>query len=128
VGYWLFTWNIIYNLKLKTIMEKSKVVLTLTFSPTIYKWYTILVQNVNIERFIKISGHQMSTSSSSIIAFLAWTTFDALHQCLISCYTICPDTDILKNKVDESFCFGLCTHGYFLPWLVVDICRKWKAF
>jgi hypothetical protein len=37
-------------------------------------------QNVTIERFIRISCHQMSTSSSSIIEFLAWTPFDALPQ------------------------------------------------
>jgi hypothetical protein len=41
---------------------------------------------LTIEKFKRISGHEMSTSSSSLAAFLAWTPFDALHQCL-SCLT-----------------------------------------
>jgi hypothetical protein len=41
---------------------------------------------LTIEKFKRISGHQMSTSSSSLAAFLAWAPFDALHQCL-SCLT-----------------------------------------
>jgi hypothetical protein len=32
---------------------------------------------LTIEKFIKISGHQMSTISSSLAAFLAWTPLDA---------------------------------------------------
>jgi hypothetical protein len=35
---------------------------------------------LTIENIIRIFGHQMSTSSSSLAAFLAWTPFDALHQ------------------------------------------------
>jgi hypothetical protein len=34
---------------------------------------------LTIEKFIRISGHQMSTSSSLLAAFLTWTPFDALH-------------------------------------------------
>jgi hypothetical protein len=36
---------------------------------------------LTIEKFIRIFCHHMSTSSSSLSAFLAWTPFDALHQC-----------------------------------------------
>jgi hypothetical protein len=48
--------------------------------------YNSSKNQVTIEKFIKISGHQMSTSLSSLAAFLAWTPFDALHQCF-SCIT-----------------------------------------
>jgi hypothetical protein len=36
-------------------------------------------KQLTIEKFIRISGHQMPTSSSSLAAFLARTAFDALH-------------------------------------------------
>jgi hypothetical protein len=60
------------------------------FRPAIHKYYTILVKKkqLTIEKFIRISDHQMVTSSSSLAEFLAGTPFDALHQCF-SCLFIC---------------------------------------
>jgi hypothetical protein len=44
---------------------------------------------LTIEKFIRISGHQMATSSSLLAAFLAWTPFDALHQCFLVLIMVC---------------------------------------
>jgi hypothetical protein len=70
------------------------------------------------EHFIRISSHQMSTSSSSFAAFLAWTPFDALHfnAFLVISFAAKHAKDILRSKVHESFCFGLFTYGFlYLP-------------
>jgi hypothetical protein len=47
---------------------------------------------LTIGKFIRISCHHMSTSSSSRSAFLAWTPFDALHQCF-SCIILVRDSN-----------------------------------
>jgi hypothetical protein len=59
--------------------------LTSAHSSMIYMYNSGKIQ-LTIEKFKRISGNQMSTSSSSLAAFLAWTPFDALRQCL-SCLT-----------------------------------------
>jgi hypothetical protein len=46
-----------------------------------YMIYNSGKDQLTIEQFIRISGHQMSTSSYSLAAFLDWTPFDAVHQC-----------------------------------------------
>jgi hypothetical protein len=56
---------------------------------------------LTIEKFIRISSHQMSTSSSSLAAFIAWTPFDTLHQCF-SC-TSCgvSKKENLTGQIDK---------------------------
>jgi hypothetical protein len=66
--------------------------------------YTSGKIQLTIEKFKRIFGYQMS-----LAAFLAWTPFDALNQCLscLSCtiYHLARNkvTDILKNKVDSAY-------------------------
>jgi hypothetical protein len=56
---------------------------------------------LTIEKFIRISCHHISTTSSSLSAFLAWTPFDALHQCFSCCY-IKRRLFLTCDNVDES--------------------------
>jgi hypothetical protein len=54
-------------------------------------------KQLTIEKIKRISCHLMSISSSSTAAFLAWTPFDALHQC-VSCIKLeCKNENIDAN-------------------------------
>jgi hypothetical protein len=84
------------------------------------------------EHFIRISSHKMSTSSSSFCCISCLDALWCFASMLFLLYHDIPFAakhakDILRSKVHKSFCYGLFTYEflYFLPWFVVDICRKW---
>jgi hypothetical protein len=70
------TFNILTSSKPTKVYEEHYLSSALSFM--IYMYNSGKVQLI-IEKFIRISGHQMSTRSSSLAACLAWMPFDNVH-------------------------------------------------